>query len=100
MATAPKVPETLLDRVIGYVAPERALRRMKARTAMAIVGGYVGGKYERNSLRGWFTAANSADVDTVYDLITLRSRSRDLVRNTPIATGAVGTMLTNVIGSG
>jgi lambda family phage portal protein len=91
---------TLLDRVIGYVAPDRAVRRMKARATMAIIGGYVGGRYDRNSTRTWFTNANSADVDTVYDLLTLRSRSRDLVRNNPIATGAVGTMLTNVIGSG
>jgi lambda family phage portal protein len=100
MAETQKTPQTLLDRVIGYVAPDVALRRMKARATMAVIGGYVGGRYERNSLQAWFTAANSADVDTVYDLITLRSRSRDLVRNTPIATGAVGTMLTNVIGSG
>jgi lambda family phage portal protein len=92
--------ETLLDRVIAYIAPGLAVRRLKARATMAVIGGYVGGRYERNSLKAWFTAANSADVDTVYDLITLRSRSRDLVRNTPIATGAVGTMLTNVIGSG
>lgn len=91
---------TLLDRVIGYVAPDRAVRRMKARATMAIIGGYVGGRYDRNSTRTWFTNANSADVDTVYDLLTLRARSRDMVRNTPIATGAIGTMLTNVIGSG
>src|ERR1700729_3534916 len=67
---------------------------------MAIVGGFVGGRFEKTSMLSYFVAANSADVDSIYDLITLRARSRDLVRNTPVATGAVSTMLTNVVGSG
>jgi lambda family phage portal protein len=96
-----KIPQqSLLDRAIAYVSPQRAVRRIRAKAMLAMVGGFVGGRYDRNSTRGWFTAANSADVDTVYDLLTLRGRSRDLTRNNPIATGAVGTMLTNVIGSG
>jgi lambda family phage portal protein len=93
-----KIP--LLDRAIAVFDPERAARRMKARATMAIVGGFIGGRYDRTSMRTFFAAANSADVDTVYDLITLRARSRDMVRNTPIATGATSTMVTNVIGSG
>jgi lambda family phage portal protein len=90
----------LLDRVIGYLSPKRAMRRLRDRTAMAIVSGYVGARYDRNSTRSWFTTTASADTDTIYDLRNLRGRSRDLVRNTPIATGAVGTMVSNVVGSG
>lgn len=76
------------------------MRRLRDRTAMAIVSGYVGARYDRNSTRSWFTTTASADTDTIYDLRNLRGRSRDLVRNTPIATGAVGTMVSNVVGSG
>jgi lambda family phage portal protein len=94
------VEPNLLDRVIGYVSPKRAVRRMRDRAAMAYVSGYVGARYDRNSMRSWFTTTASADTDTIYDLRNLRGRSRDLVRNTPVATGAVGTMVSNVVGSG
>ena len=48
----------------------------------------------------WVTNAADADADIIYDLPTLRERSRDLVRNVPIATGAIGTALSNVVGTG
>jgi lambda family phage portal protein len=73
---------------------------MRDRAAMAYVSGYVGARFDRNSMRSWFTTTMSADTDTIYDLRQLRGRSRDLVRNTPIATGAVGTLVSNVVGSG
>ena len=94
------IEPNLLDRVIGYVSPKRAMRRLRDRAAMAIVSGYVGARFDRNSTRSWFTTTASADTDTIYDLRNLRGRSRDLVRNTPVATGAVGTMVSNVVGSG
>jgi lambda family phage portal protein len=99
MATSIVAPN-LIDRVIGYLSPQRAMRRMRDRTMMAIVSGYVGARSDRNSTRSWFTTTSSADTDTIYDLRQLRGRSRDLVRNTPVATGAVGTMVSNVVGSG
>lgn len=89
----------LLDRVIGYFNPQAGLQRVKARGAMSLLGGYIGARY-RKSTRDWFAPTLSADMDTIYDLPTLRGRSRDLVRNTPLATGAVGTVVTNVIGGG
>lgn len=63
-------------------------------------GQYVGGRTDRNALKNWNPLVGSADGDTVGDLPTLRARSRDLVRNAPIATGAVGTVTTNVVGTG
>lgn len=81
---------------------------MKNRAVMAVAsgyfqsptGGFIGGKYNRNATLNWQARANSADTDILNDLPALRGRSRDLVRNTPLATGAVGTMASNVIGSG
>jgi lambda family phage portal protein len=95
---------SLLDRAIAYISPKWGLQRQHLRArgevAGAIISGYIGGRHDRNATKTWFTAQSSADTDTIYDLKTLRGRSRDLVRNTPIATGAVGTMVSNVIGSG
>ena len=90
----------LLDRVLGYLAPQRAARRMRARMFMAVAGSFVGASYTRRSLSNWFVSPASADEDTLADLETLRARSRDMVRNTPLATGAVNTVVMNVVGTG
>jgi capsid protein len=86
--------------VLGYVAPEHAARRMRAWMFMAIAGSFVGASSTRRSLKGWSVTANSADEDTVDDLEMLRARSRDMVRNTPLATGAIGTIVQDVEGTG
>lgn len=67
---------------------------------MAVAGSFVGASSTRRSLKGWSVTANSADEDTVDDLETLRARSRDMARNTPLATGAIGTVVQNVVGTG
>ncbi len=90
----------LLDRVVGYFAPQRAALRMRARMFMTIAGSFVGASYTRRSLSNWFVSAASADEDTVDYLETLRARSRDMVRNTPLATRAVNTVVMNVVGTG
>ncbi len=63
-------------------------------------GGYAGASTSTRALRTWVPSARSADADTVPDLKTLRSRSRDLVRNAPIAGGAINGLSTNVVGTG
>ncbi len=90
----------LLDRVVGYFAPEWGAARMRARMVMAIAGSWAGASFTRRSLRDWFVTPASADEDTVHDLDTLRARSRDMVRNAPLATGAVNTVVMNVVGTG
>lgn len=54
----------------------------------------------RRALQEWVAAERSADADTLSDLPTLRARSRDLVRNEPLAASAVNTNVTSVIGTG
>lgn len=93
-------PPNLLEKAIAYVAPRMALERHKARTAMAITGGYSGAKVDRAALSNWRTYAGSPESDISPDLISLRARGRDLVRNTPVAAGAVAQTTTNVIGTG
>ena len=59
-----------------------------------------GASYGRKSLASWSTSALSADDDIALNLDTLRARSRDLYMSTPLATGAIKTIRTNVVGSG
>lgn len=97
----PVIPMTIIDRAISVFSPERALRRHQARTMLALAtGGYTGGKKNRRQTQNWIAEGGSANQDTVPDLPTLRARSRDMRRNVPIATGAIATRVTNVIGEG
>lgn len=107
MTGAPKVPAgNWLDRVVGYVDPVRQVRRERARVqlgAWAGLGGsgaYTGASRSKSGLAQWFTRNLSPDAATLADLGTLRERSRDLVRNEPLAGGAIATLATNVVGAG
>jgi lambda family phage portal protein len=91
----------LLDRIIGYFSPAEGLRRKVARDVMNSAGyGRHGASYGKKSLAGWISRGLSADEDIVDNIGTLRNRSRDLFMGTPIATGAIKTIRTNVVGSG
>tara|TARA_R110000751_G_scaffold146094_9_gene250010 strand:+ start:14707 stop:16290 length:1584 start_codon:yes stop_codon:yes gene_type:complete len=94
-------PATLVDRFVGVFNPQAMIERIRARTVLnALSGGYVGGKRGRKATYNFNPDGGSADADTLPDLPALRARSRDLVRNVPIATGAIATNKTHVIGNG
>jgi lambda family phage portal protein len=89
-----------IDRAVAWVSPETALRRLKARAAIALYGGYTGARKDRRQTKNWKPAEGSADNVSLPDLPELRERSRDLIRNAPLATGAIKTVVTNVVGTG
>ncbi len=93
------IKKNIVDKAIEFIAPQLAANRMKARYAMAIAGAYTGAKLKR-SMSSFNPRLGDADADSLGDLKELRKRSSDLVRNAPIATGAVGTNVTHVVGSG
>ena len=95
-----KVELNLIDRAIAVFSPETAINRLKHRTALALAGGYNGGSLSRQALRNWNPYSGDANADMIYDLPTLRSRSRDLARNAPIGGAALNTVVSNVIGTG
>ena len=88
------VPQWVRDRDLATAA-----RREDAQAAMARMGGYVGGGYSER-FAGWTPGVKDADSDIVYDLRETRGRSRDMARNTPIASGAIENMATYVVGTG
>lgn len=92
-----------IDKAIAAVAPQMALKRMAARQKMEILNsGYsnYGASTTKKSLAGWLHAGGSSREDIEDNVSVLRQRSRDLYMGAPIATGAVKTMRTNVVGRG
>lgn len=67
---------------------------------VAAAGAYHGASKKRRTIKTFDSKIGDADADLLDDLPTLRSRSRTLLRNTPIATGAIRTNQVHVIGSG
>ncbi len=88
------------DRAIAAVSPGWAAKRMRSRAVMAIASSYHGASRKRKSMSEWGPSSGDADSDINPDLPDLRDRSRDLVRNNPLATGAVHTKVTNIVGTG
>ena len=96
----PLMQQNLLDKVIAYVAPKLAGQRAAARAQLALAGGYTGAKLDRAALSRWQPTAGSANSDIISDLPLLRARSRDQMRNAPVALGALNTTVSHVVGTG
>lgn len=94
------IKNTPMDRLVSYFSPVRGMQRQRARAFEAISGAWTGASTSRRTMKQWTTAASDADSDILYDLSKLRERSRDLIRNAPIATGACQTSIANVVGTG
>lgn len=99
-AAAPLGGQNIIDKVIAYVAPGLAMRRTQARSQLALSGSYTGARIDRAQLSRWMPMAGSANADTIRDLPVLRSRSRDQMRNAPVALGALNTTVSHVVGTG
>ena len=89
-----------IERAIGEIAPKWAFRRLQAKTALALAGGYAGASRNRHSLRDYTPAAADAVSDINPDLPDLRARSRDLNRNSLLGHGAIASVLDHAVGTG
>lgn len=92
--------QNLVDKVITYFAPQFAARRQAARAQLALSGGYTGARVDTSTTSRWMPNAGSANADTIRDLPMLRARSRDQMRNAPVALGALNTTVSHVVGTG
>jgi lambda family phage portal protein len=61
---------------------------------------YFGGSYSRRGVAGWQPSQGDADADQLTNRKEIINRSRDLIRNAPIATGAIATNQLHIVGSG
>lgn len=89
----------ILDSVIGYISPGRAVRRWQAREALRQIRAFEGAKQGRRNA-GWRTTGASANVENITALPVLRNRSRDLVRNNAWCKKALCSWVGNAIGQG
>lgn len=93
----------IIDKAIGMVSPKYAFQRGVYRRQLNVLNqgyGNHGASTKKKSLMGWITQAGSPVEDIEQNIELLRERSRDLYMGAPIATGALKTLRTNVIGSG
>ena len=75
------------------------IRAAKAR-AGASIGGYSATGPDNFGLARWTTTGSDADGASLPDIPKLREQSRDLLRNSPLSTGAIGTVVLSVAGTG
>jgi lambda family phage portal protein len=94
------VRPNLIDKVVTIISPQAGLARAAARERLALYGSYVGARVDRRETSGWIPRSGDADADSLLDLRILRGRSRDLLRNAPLASGAVATVVENGVGTG
>jgi lambda family phage portal protein len=92
--------QNILDKAIAYVMPGLAAQRQTQRNQLALSGGYSGARIDKAQLSRWLPTAGSATTDTIRDLPMLRARSRDQMRNAPVALGALNTTVSHVVGTG
>lgn len=99
----------ILDRIIEYVSPQRALKREQDRARLQILkkmqisnSGYdeSGASHRKNSMKDWLARSRSPQEDIDQNLYTLRQRSRSLYMSAPIATAALKTNRTSIVGAG
>lgn len=96
----PAAAMNVVDRVVNFFNPMKGRERFQARAQVALASGYAAARRDRRATSQWNAVAASADADTLPDLDLLRARSRDLVRNDPLAQSAISTKVVNVIGTG
>lgn len=89
---------SFIDDLIGVFSPERKFKRLAYRKALE-TRKYEGASKGRRT-KNWYTSATSANAEIRKDLITLRNRSRDLVRNNPYAARAIHVIASNTVGKG
>ena len=92
------------DRLVAMVAPRYGMRRIAARSAMQFIGysrgGYDAGNSLAKDLQYWNPSVDSAVTDLHPSAWQLRARSRELVRNAPLAGGALDLAVRSVVGEG
>ncbi|WP_238319526.1 phage portal protein [Xanthomonas maliensis] len=97
------------DRLRGTVALDRAVRAaLGAQTPRAAASAdevqgtrWRGASRTLRSLQSWIAPSGSATADLQhYELTTLRARSRDAMRNAPIARSALLRCRTSIVGTG
>lgn len=97
----------IIDRIVESFSPSAALKReadrFKLETARQMRNsGYdeSGASRRKNSMSGWLASSKTPQEDIDKNIPILRQRSRSLYMGAPLATSAIKTNRTNVVGEG
>lgn len=97
----------IIDKAIEYINPRVGLKREVYRAQTKVVRQFANSGYSesgasrtKKSVKGWTADSKSPQEDIDNNLDTLIQRSRDLYMGSPLATSAIKTNRTNVVGSG
>ena len=96
----------LLDKVIGYVMPGWAARRLNARATMSQLDKFTGGAAgydagKKNRLTNLASRGIKSEIEIPREQIDrLRASAQNMVRNSPSARKIIRTLQSKVIGSG
>lgn len=90
----------IIDKAVSFISPSLGAKRAKDRIIEANMLSYIAADTDRGATRNWNPKALSADGDTIKDLPKIRERSRDAIRNQPLASALINTMADNVVDKG
>lgn len=96
-----RVRETWLERAVGRLFPQTMARRMRSRLELEYLRTqrYDGGRRDRG-VDDWTVRQTSADYEISVDGPTLRSRMRDLERNSSLVANAIQVLVNAAVGEG
>lgn len=97
----------VIDKMIEAVSPQKAVKRQVARMQLGYAKKFSNSGYSesgasrvKKSMRGWPAQSRTPQEDIDYNIDALRQRSRSLYMSAPLATSAIKTNRTNVVGAG
>jgi len=104
MRIEPQVKISLLDKLIGYLSPQRGLDRARAKlltesTLELSRSGYDSADRTRETA-DWTTSLYAADSVNTANMDYINARAREHVRNSGIATSIVSAYRRHVVGTG
>jgi lambda family phage portal protein len=91
---------TIYEKAMAYIAPSYAGKVYKSRCALAMVDSYKGASKSRRNMVNYNVKGGDFDSDVLPELQDLRERSEDLYRNDMLASGAINTKVTSIVGRG
>lgn len=93
----------LIDKAVGFFNPSAGLRRAINRQRLeTFQSGYShhGASRLKKKFFGWMSRSSSPDDDITDNIDLLRERCRDLYIGSPLSSGALKTLRSNIVGTG
>lgn len=88
-----------IDKVVSYLDPVAGIKRARARMAEDSFRKYEAAS-KGNRTSGWISGSTDSNSEILPYIVTIRNRSRDLVRNNPFAEKGVRSIAVDVVGAG